>query len=1350
MGINSWKKPVMCLCLAAACLLGSATYAGLREDILFHASFENTTNAISAAGERVAIKTPANVMYGSGIVGMCLTAKKPYVVQYPAKDNISREKGTLAFWYYIDEWNAFDKEYYNMFHIEGGQGGYTYLYRSAQTGGEVAILSSLVRMPDRKPFSQRIDFPMVEAKKWHLIAVTWEGKKVSIYVDGMLVGQSDNYVFPLDWKKFGFQLSHPGRRLDEATVYGRPLSDLEIKSLFYQQGSLHTDQLISIAKTDTPIKVDGSVTDEEWGKQASFSGLYNSQNGQLTEPGSQISLCYDDKFLYVAFETGIPEKVLANIPAELLHGLLKKTAYKHDEDVERDDAVSIHIVPDLDKRDWYRFVVNGVNTHYEYVVRNKRAELRWDPAWKTASTMDLDGWHVEIAIPLDEIKAARRVGTVWGINFLRYWRLLKDELQLWSWGTRDRNTRNRKFSKYHDTDPSGGSLGKIRFAGHGNINVRVISMGKLNGGNMDFVADLVNTHKTAGKMVIVTLKSDSGEINEVKTLEIPAGETKRFVAKKDINQSSLLNFTVVDAKDETVYFRSQTPFFIKQSLETHISYFPGFDQLNLSLDLRPLAKIPLDQIEVKVAISRKDRQKPALIKHFKQPASYQPEYTIDVRSLATGEYDVRIQLRKKAGEGVKEIGRSFSKKPLPEWYGNKLGISDKVPSPFEPLRVDTKNDTVSCWGRRYEFKGRIFPEQVFTQGNAILREGMELRLVDTNGNTHVTEGTACSVRWKKVSDVRAEWERSVDMGPFRVMANAWIEYDGFLWTHLRVEPRGKEGIKRLELNIPYKKEWARLINVADYSTVGMGKVKPEGWRGAAARPLWLGNAVGGMQWTNETAVDYRLKNAESALRVIPKKDHVLFRVTFIDREVKAREPFEAEFGLVATPTRPRTPDYRHLNTKDTIVQISFGLWQAYSYICDPSRIRDDNWSGFVRVPKSAGLPARAAFYSPAPYSSTYSMATETDEFKYWGAEWSNKKNFVYVPNANQDPKERTALVCQAVKSWQDFYVWSYWKLYQKKRYRGIYHDDGICICGNTQHGCGRDDHGVVQPTRTVLGKREINKRLYTMLREQERDKTDEGYPELRGRTYIIQHHSGHLDMAWASFCDYYADGENFTGRLSLKDQDYHRIYPPDRFRAQSMGHNFGPACWFLDEFHPAGINQRDGTGWNTFEPVYHLFGLILLHDSTYWFAWAPQSSYQPYIRALRYCNWGDQYRMIPYWSQKVVKLADKQYATFYVDDKAKRVIMIFLNNNERGGIFNRTLDWKQLGFGSWKNLKLKNVHPVPTRKVGGKLEVRLDAWEKRWKTEPNAWIKNGKLKFSYGGACSRFIVLEAGQSGARQ
>ena len=65
-----------------------------------------------------------------------------------------------------------------------------------------------------------------------------------------------------------------------------------------------------------------------------------------------------------------------------------------------------------------------------------------------------------------------------------------------------------------------------------------------------------------------------------------------------------------------------------------------------------------------------------------------------------------------------ESNLPYEKQPLPEWYDNTIGITDKAPKPFTPVK--RQDNTISVWGRSYAFGKRLFPEQIATQGGAML------------------------------------------------------------------------------------------------------------------------------------------------------------------------------------------------------------------------------------------------------------------------------------------------------------------------------------------------------------------------------------------------------------------------------------------------------------------------------------------------------------------------------------------------------------------------------------------------------------------------------------------------------
>ena len=250
-------------------------------------------------------------------------------------------------------------------------------------------------------------------------------------------------------------------------------------------------------------------------------------------------------------------------------------------------------------------------------------------------------------------------------------------------------------------------------------------------------------------------------------------------------------------------------------------------------------------------------------------------------------------------------------------------------------------------------------------------------------------------------------------------------------------------------------------------------------------------------------------------------------------------------------------------------------------------------------------------------------------------------------------------------------MWTYRQTYERQRYIGLYYDCAVYMPDdNIHHSYGyRTADDTVLPVNCVLGARRIAQRLYCMLRERE--------PE---QTMIMYHHSGMINMAVLSWCDVYVDGENYCSRLSKQEQDYHRVSPPDTFLAQSMGHNFGLTTWFEDQFERSRAVTKEDWKILGLQPTTHLYGLILLHDAGYWRSYGNPEAYKAVDAALAKYHFDEDYRMIPYWSQKIVSLPDKVFASFYRNDKTQTVLMVLLNNNEDDRQLTLKMDWKALGF----------------------------------------------------------------------
>jgi len=1327
------NKLVICIAMVSflLTLVGERCIGEEKPKTLFYAPLDGTVEAAFARGSAKG-KFPhhggftGKLRFVEGIKNMAIAPTgKRWSFSYTLDKNIRRERGSIGLWYYMPKAVlAKPAPSYSIFTI-GGREGATLFYKHSMSGPRVLTLFGLAADPGMKKRGteyEDIALPF-EGDRWTFIVFTWEKLKnspndaVKIYFDGKLVKSFMDMGLAGHFGDIVFG-GCPGGRYDEITIYKEILAPHQIKSIYLSSARFVLSQSVIIPKRETPIKVDGKIESGEWADCATAGGLVRRGESVLAEPYGSISACYDDKNLYLAFETGIPAAALKNIEANFLQGLLARSVTGRDADMAADDTVEITIVPEYPDGERFVFITNGLGAKTDYSVsaggsrRNTRKNLNYNALWKTASSVDMDGWHVEISIPLAALsKTAPEVGDTWGINFTRRWRRLKKDVDIWQPGTFDRNA-----SKSMPLP-----LGKIVFGDSENINFRLESIGDLNKEIIDIRAIIANTYRS-NKKIKVFLADDAGKLKREKALNIAAGGAEKIRFSEKILDADASELTLIgrDADSGKVYFSSEFPFIIEQRLQIETWHYPSRNLYRARMDLRTLkADVPLEAMsgEIKFIKAATASAAPSLAKKFTKFKSYVREELFDITSLPVGKYNVLITLSAgKRGSLSREF--LFEKKRPPEWLGNKLGISDKVAAPFTPIETDAKS--LGCWGRKYILGNSIFPEQVITRGTSILAAPMKLVIVDGDGKTWSTEGKSAKTEWKMKKDVRVEYASSIREGRFQVRSDNRFEYDGFLWMTLRVKDlrKSKDAINGMYLEIPYKGEYATLMNNCGYNTGNMGLIPPAGFR-SGNTPFWLGDERGGMQWLAETDGTWNVEDRRKELEVIKKNGNVLFRVHFINKATRLTEDFVASFGIIATPVRPMTPDYRRINSRNPKVAIAYGAWYHGKWMSQEPDDLADPWrktfhAKLLDKDKVGPMSWDSEYIAYGPYANYSGTNATNDAFKYWQDEWAVSPFSKYIADPTKTAKESMVPIFPA-PSFCDYFVWNYHALHKRTPFKSLYYDDGPTDTANYVMGKGVKKDGTVVESRDYLGTREVVKRTYVMLRE------------LEGDTYIIHHHSGQFVAPIFSFVDYFADGENFTGQLTVKEPDYHKVYRVDSFRAQSMGHNFGPAVWFLDEFTRSGAMPVPNTpeGMNAwlklkFQPVDHLFGLILLHDSTYWMAYAPWEAYERWVKALRAVDWGDRYEMIPYWNQKVVSLPANMYATFYVDKEGGRALMIFLNNNETGGNLALDIKWSELGIGTPASLKVSN----PVQK-------------------DRAEIKDGKLDFHYDRANSRFFVIEA-------
>jgi len=1210
--------------------------------LLFHVPFDGRLDAAVAAGEAtgrlVGLKEggPAAAEFGPGLQGQALeVGKYDYEVRYATAGNIRPERGTLTFW--VRRVGPPPEGPYTWHYLGWDQpdGTWVWIYNWAWNplmalhgrggAGDVGVT-----FPDRD-----------DDGEWHLIGLTWDGRRVRAYFDGEPAGglQGEMEDFPLT----GFQSlwvgrggGGVGRLLDDLKVFDQPLSPAEMKRLYREMVGPDRPPYLVIPPRTAPITVDGRITAEEWSQAAQTTGFIDCARKLIGPTPTRAWLTYDAENLYLALSSELPEPVREQLATTIgITGILKQDRTGFDTDVDADDAMEVLLRPQGPEGPWYRLVVNGLNTHYDYrITPEGNIQLDWNPPWESASTVDAAGWHVEIRLPFAAFEGpAPQPGDEWELNLIRHWQLLQMGQEAWS------------VCGPRDTTP-------VRFGGPQEPFVRLADLGPLSDAALDLRAEVVNP---AGRpiSVQVAVKTDSPELAHGESLEVPANGRAplRLTQRLQDPATSLVTLEVKAA--EEILFRAAVPLTIRQLLEVLPAHYPTAGIYRVTFDAGRLRGIPLAELAGRVEIL--DAAGAVRAQGALEPLpAYRAEVEIDVSALPPGDYQARCVLRRGA-EVLAEKAVGYGKRPLPEWYGNRIGITDRAPKPFTP--VTRQGDTLGVWGREYRFGDRLFPVQITTQGAEMLAGPVELIAVDGAGQTHSSANVEAAATWGRHTDMRLEFERSARLGPISVRTACWLECDGLLWTTLRLPPQAGE-LHRLTLRLPLRKEWSEYLNPYDYSTLTTGRLARVAPRGRpVGSPAWLGNGEGGLQWMAETTATWRLAEGTPAAEVRLEEAANVLQLTFLDKPTRLTDGFEVAFGLIATPVRPPTPGYRTWATRNVPPD---ALFPSYQWYWPPGHEFDPRWPGYSHFIGQGDRPDGQGKYviSSGPYIVTETCPPQVPEFQYWGDEWS--------PSRQGRKGDKCSVGCP---SWVDYLVWCYRQLYDRGRFLGLYYDCAPALSDdNHYHGQGVRVDGAWQPTLPLLGARQVAKRLYCMLRELEPD-----------RTMILYHLSGQINLAFLSWCDVYVDGENFTSRLNKVERDYHRLFPVDAFLAQSRGHNFGLTPYFLDEFSRAKAIETDEE-WAAVgsQPVDHLFGLILLHDATYWMAYG--RGYEHTVEVLQRVQFDDRYRLIPYWRQQIVALPENVFATFYCDDAAKRVLMVLLNNTEENLDLRLRLDWAALGL----------------------------------------------------------------------
>jgi Glycoside hydrolase 123, N-terminal domain/Concanavalin A-like lectin/glucanases superfamily len=1095
-----------------------------------------------------------------------------------------------------------------------------------------------------------------KTNEWRHVVFTWNKQRMCLYIDGQKKSKINStiYLLPSGFTRLiiGGCWNWCGKRGDNKSaiqdlmIFEQALSPNEIKGIFKgrpfelsSEGAEKTMPLVEAPYSSISPKIDGNLTDAAWQKANSLIGFVNNTTRTYAEKQTEIALLYNAKGLYIGFKSPV---IASTVPAKDFYQVILNPPGKT-------DPVNYKILYDGKVVD-----AKGKSVPVSQVSCRTRVTGKY--------------WIAEIYISFAALGVLPPENKEeWNVNFCR-----KLGSAHTSWVSRwNPDSVSIPENEY----------GRLIFTNKG-PTLQLVSLGDLK--SRDFSVDMkFMDSKSSGQIFYFVDTIEDGNITRCCFTEKEAsGQFGRMKIYSGLPGSTSfktmewVTLSAVDQKFKKVFFRSDrlpvgipAPVqIIKTSLEKTLQC------LKVVMNMSGLKPALLGKVKL-TATLKLDGKK---VKSISSSEITGPRNTIEFpfKNLTMGKkYLVAVVLQDRSGKIIGSSQKTFAYPDASKWLNNKLGVSDKVPTPWSPVK--TIGTSIECWGRKYEFsKGNGFPEQIITRDKAILAGPIRLEALVNGEKILFKQKSGEIVSNSKNAAVFAARGHGADIN---VDYKTTVEYDGMLRTDFTITPlKQKLNLDKLRMVIPLKKEYAEYLGVTE--SVGAGQHSfhyygnlPENGYSCPFMPfVWLGDNDRGLLWFCQSARNWSRQDLDKVICIERKKDKVNLIIDIISKPVKLTKKLDYTIGLQASPVRPLPKGWRKLENKWV-----FGPTDAKYFAYVPKA--SERWSAKFKKAKAQKKLISA-------YSFLNNVSTKIPEYNLFFDEWkrhANSKKGVYYMD----------VVSPTVKSWQDFIVWSYVEGMNKFDIDGIYYDLAWpSPTRNPIHGGYVNEYGKSDRFWPIFAVREIAKRSYIAFRNQ------------KPQTAFIGHCSSNpIVLPIMSFCDFALDGEQFGGNL----HSYMEQIPLDKMRAEFTCRQFGLIPLFLPEIGRSG--NKDYSSKQT-APTEEMVALFYLHDVMIWPIWVHHPTLAKYQKAkMAFIQSGDKkIDFIPYWDNPVAKSSNNQVKiSAYRKNDANEAFLMISNLSDSPVSEDLTVNLKQLGFGAKKVVCMNAVTGKILPNINGKIKVNI-------------------------------------------
>ena len=289
--------------------------------------------------------------------------------------------------------------------------------------------------------------------------------------------------------------------------------------------------------------------------------------------------------------------------------------------------------------------------------------------------------------------------------------------------------------------------------------------------------------------------------------------------------------------------------------------------------------------------------------HFTRKGELQPKGLNAVLFLTdavpSGKYTLSCTLV--SGKNRSPVHTFSIEKPDLSFLGNKLGMSDKVPSPWTPLAA--KGRTIRIWNRVYEFGDGPFPVKITAGSQNVLQTPPALRIVTDEGEAKIRYQAGKT----SFTERQAVLTGKGTFGKYSLSYVTKIDFDGMIRADFTIH--GSPVIKSMQLTWqvdPVLREFLLTPELYTRKRPVFSCRYPEG---PYLSQLWFVGKGIGFCYNVEHNANWVFPEDQKIFKANTKTGECSIDMIMQKVKLPADTPYHALF--ITTPTRPRV-DFKRI------------------------------------------------------------------------------------------------------------------------------------------------------------------------------------------------------------------------------------------------------------------------------------------------------------------------------------------------------------------------------------------------------------------------------------------------------